>query len=77
MKKGMPSLPAVLKECNFLKRLEILSSETDMGEGISGGYNALEKSKRSASGIGGKNHVFRAFAFSMEVIAVPDSVTRL
>jgi hypothetical protein len=34
--------------------LEVSSSEIDMGKGISAGYEALEMSERSASGIGGK-----------------------
>jgi hypothetical protein len=56
---------------------EISSSEIDMGEGCSGGYKALGVSERSASGIGGKNHVFRASAFSWGVVAVPEGVTRV
>jgi hypothetical protein len=76
-KKGMPSLPAALKGCNILITLETSSSAIYMGEDISGRYDALGISERSASGKGGTNHVFRASAFSMGVIAVPDSVTRL
>ncbi len=48
-----------------------------MGEGISGGCEALGISDRLAFGMGGKNCVFRASAFSMGVVAVPDGVTRL
>ncbi len=53
-KKGMPSLPAALKGCDFLIILDISSSEINMGEGISGGYEALGISDWSASGMGGK-----------------------
>jgi hypothetical protein len=73
----MPSLRAALKGCDFLITLDISSSEIYMGEGISGGYEALGISDRSASGMGGNNCIFRASAFSMEVVAVPDCVTRL
>jgi hypothetical protein len=45
-KKGMPSLPAALKGCDFLITMEISSSEYDMGEGISGGYEASGISDR-------------------------------
>jgi hypothetical protein len=63
MKKGMPSLPAALKGRDFLITLEICFSEIDMGEGISGGQEASGISDRSASGMGKKNHIFRASAF--------------
>jgi hypothetical protein len=66
-----------LKGCDFLITLEISSSEIDMGEGISGGYDALGISERSASGMGGENRVIRASAFSVGVVAVPVGVTRL
>jgi hypothetical protein len=36
----MPSLPALLKRCDFLITLEISSSEIDMGDEISIGYEA-------------------------------------
>jgi hypothetical protein len=48
-----------------------------MGEGISAGYEAFRMSEMSASGIGGKICAFRAFAFSEEVVASPEGVTRL
>jgi hypothetical protein len=48
-----------------------------MGEGIAAGYEALGILLRSTLGIGGKNWVFRASAFSDKVVAMPDSVTRL
>jgi hypothetical protein len=35
-KKGIPLLPAALKGCNFLIKLEISSSEVNMWEGILG-----------------------------------------
>jgi hypothetical protein len=76
-KKGMPSLPAALKGCDFFMTLDISSSEISMCEGISGRYEALGISDRSASGMWGKNCAFRASGFSMGVGAVPDSVTRL
>jgi hypothetical protein len=60
----MLSLPAALKMCDFLIILEISSFEIDVDEGISAGYEAFGMSERSASGIGGKNHPFRASAFS-------------
>ncbi len=48
-----------------------------MGEGISTGYEALGMSKRSASGIGEKNHTFRASAPPEGAVAPPEGVTRL
>jgi hypothetical protein len=48
-----------------------------MGEGITVGYEALRMLLRSALGIGGKNWVFRASAFSNGVVAMPDRVTRV
>ncbi len=77
MKKGMPSLPAALKGCDFLITLEISFSDRDMGEGISAGYKVLRMSERPASGRGGKNRVFRASAFADGVVACPERVTRL
>jgi hypothetical protein len=76
-KKGMLSLPATLKRCDFLITLVISSSEIDMSEGNSAGYEALGMSKRSASDIAGKNSVFKASALSEGVVAFPDRVTRL
>jgi hypothetical protein len=37
----MPLLPASLKGCNFLSTLEMVCSEINMGEGISGSYDIL------------------------------------
>jgi hypothetical protein len=36
----MPALPSALKECYFLLPIEV-SSEIDMGDSFSGGYDAL------------------------------------
>ncbi len=54
---------------------EISSSEINMGECFSGGYDAVVMSERSASGIGGKNRAFKASALSKEVVAFPEGVT--
>jgi hypothetical protein len=77
MKNGMPLLPAAWKRCNFLITLKISSSETDMGESISAGYEALGILVRSAFGMGEKNWDFRASAFSKGVVAMPEGMTRL
>jgi hypothetical protein len=63
MIKKMPLLLAALDGCNFLMTLTIFALVIDMGEGISRGYEVLEMSERSASGLGGKNQAFIAFAF--------------
>jgi hypothetical protein len=57
--------------------LEIPSLEITMGEGIAAGNEASGMSLRSTLGIGEKNWVFRASAFSDRVVAIPDGVTRL
>ncbi len=73
----MPSLPAAVKWRNFFLTLEIFSSKIDMVKGISAGYESLGLLVRLAFGLGGKNLDFRASAFSEEVIAMPEAVTRL
>jgi hypothetical protein len=62
----MPSLPAVLKGCNFLITLAISSSESDMEEGILAGYEALGISVWSAFGIGGRNWDLKLQPFQVE-----------
>jgi hypothetical protein len=49
----------------------------ETGEGNSAGYEASGIPVRSAFGMVGKNLDFRASAFSEEVIAMPEGVTRL
>ncbi len=77
MKNGMPSLRAALKGCDFLMTLVITSSEIDIGEGTSTGYDSLRVSVRSASGIGEKKQDFRELAFSEGVEATLVVVTKL
>ncbi len=73
----MPTLPAALKGCNFLMTIEISSSEIDMGEGTSAGYEALGMLVRSAFDMVGKNCDFRASVFPERVIAMLAGVTML
>jgi hypothetical protein len=77
MKNGMPLLPAALKECDFLMTLVISSSEIDIGEGTSTGYESLRVSVRPASGIVKKKQDFRELAFSEGDEATLVVVTKL